>query len=243
MANFVQTQLKCYLGPYDLPNFKGNNLTLTQEPQDAAVWGVSTRIHKTGLTGVAFGGDGLGDHAADGVETILSAQMGLDDRVVTLAPVTGAEGERAYSFGGLISSLQPLGGAVGELSKFVMSGMGASGLWFHGPIDHAKAARTTSGNGAGRQLGAVATGEKLYATLHVFAASGTSPTLDVEIESDDNSGFTTPTSRLTFAQKVAAGAEIKAVAGPFTDDYYRVKYTIGGTTPSFTFAVVIGRRG
>lgn len=40
----------------------------------------------------------------------------------------------------------------------------------------------------------------------------------------------------TFAQKTATGREVINVTAPFTDQI-RVKWTVGGTTPSFTFAV------
>jgi hypothetical protein len=50
----------------------------------------------------------------------------------------------------------------------------------------------------------------------------------------------TDTPVMTFAQKTAVGHEWKVVAGPFTDNYYRVKYTIGGGSPNITFAVVLG---
>ena len=84
-------------------------------------------------------------------------------------------------------------------------------------------------------------GKSMYAALHVISVSGTSPTLDVIVQSDDNSGFTTPTNRITFSQTGAVGAEWGSVAGAVTDDYWRVSYTIGGSdTPTFAFAVTCG---
>jgi len=50
----------------------------------------------------------------------------------------------------------------------------------------------------------------------------------------------TDTPVITFTQKTAVGSEWKEAAGPFTDDYWRVKYTVGGVDPSFTFAVGVG---
>ena len=50
----------------------------------------------------------------------------------------------------------------------------------------------------------------------------------------------TDTPVMVFAQKTAVGHEWKEVAGPFTDDYWRVKYTIGGGSPNITFAVMLG---
>jgi hypothetical protein len=98
----------------------------------------------------------------------------------------------------------------------------------------ASAARTTTGDtgvisGYG---GAVS----LRAQLDVTAASGTTPTLNVTIE--DTLDGTTWNTVGTFAQKTAAGREVITVTTPFADRI-RVRWVIAGTTPSFTFSVVI----
>lgn len=96
----------------------------------------------------------------------------------------------------------------------------------------ASAARTTSGNsGALADFGPAQT---LRAQLNVTAAAGVAPTLDVVIE--DTVDGTNWNVVGTFAQKVAAGREVINVTIPFADRL-RVRWTIGGTTPSFTFAV------
>ena len=83
-----------------------------------------------------------------------------------------------------------------------------------------------------------------YVILNVTAASGTTPTLDVIIQTSPDEGVTWE-NFVTFAQKIAVGIETKrfssyqavaAGAGPFGDQM-KVVYTIGGTTPSFTFSV------
>ena len=77
--------------------------------------------------------------------------------------------------------------------------------------------------------------------MHVTAASGTDPTLDVTIDSDDNSDMTTPTNRLTFAQVVGVGSEGPiSAAGTITDEWWRVEYAITGTDPSFDVAILLG---
>lgn len=98
----------------------------------------------------------------------------------------------------------------------------------------ASAARTASGN-SGPSHGWGST-EKLRAQLDVTAASGTSPTLDVVIE--DTVDGTNWNVIGTFTQRTAAGRQVIDVAGFFTDQL-RVRWTVAGTTPSFTFSVVI----
>ena len=77
--------------------------------------------------------------------------------------------------------------------------------------------------------------------LHVLSVAGTStPTLTVIVQSDDNAGFTTPTTRISFTAATAVGAQWGSVAGALTDDYWRISYTISGTNPVFAFAVSAG---
>lgn len=104
----------------------------------------------------------------------------------------------------------------------------------------ASGARTATGTGSavcgfGRY-------EKFAFQLDVTAASGTTPTLDVKVQHSIDGG-TNWFDLVSFTQKTAAGEELKAeaeVEGATAEAYgdcFRVSYTIGGTTPSFTFSV------
>lgn len=97
--------------------------------------------------------------------------------------------------------------------------------------DVASAARTATGNSAAFNTGDA---DSLEATLSVSAASGTTPTLDVTLETSIDDGATWDTVA-AFAQKAAAGSD-GHVFGPLGDKC-RWKWTIAGTTPSFTFAI------
>lgn len=94
-------------------------------------------------------------------------------------------------------------------------------------------ARTTSGDsGALDHYGGVG---KLAVQLNVTAAAGVSPTLDVVIEDTVDGTNWNPVA--TFVQRTAAAREVLRITSPFTDTL-RVRWTIGGSTPSFTFSVV-----
>jgi hypothetical protein len=86
--------------------------------------------------------------------------------------------------------------------------------------------------------------QALRMQLDVTAASGTTPTLDVVLE--DSLDGTNWNTVKAFAQKIAAGREVVNVlpADQFGQPL-RMRWTIGGGTPSFTFSVrmmpVIGR--
>ncbi len=96
----------------------------------------------------------------------------------------------------------------------------------------ASAARTTTGLSS--EIPGVGAAQRIRAQLNVTAASGTTPTLNALIE--DTVDGTNWNTVGTFAQKVATGREVINITTPFSDRL-RVSWTIGGTTPSFTFAV------
>jgi hypothetical protein len=95
----------------------------------------------------------------------------------------------------------------------------------------ASAARTASGNGSSFNT---ETADSFEGFLTVTAASGTTPTLDVRLETSLDAGTTWSTVG-AFAQATAATTKNK-VFGPL-GDLCRWAWTIGGTTPSFTFTV------
>jgi len=99
--------------------------------------------------------------------------------------------------------------------------------------------RAATGTGASLTMPAVAAGEKLVAAVHVISATGTTPTLDLIIESDSTSGFPSGTTRVTVPQFIAVGSYYVVIDGPITDTEYRVSATVGGTTPAFEYLVAI----
>jgi hypothetical protein len=92
-------------------------------------------------------------------------------------------------------------------------------------------ARVTSGNSGN----GVFIGENSEAVIYldVTAASGTTPTLAVIVEDTiDGTNWDTIAS---FTQATGITREVKRISN--LSRYIRIKYTIGGTTPSFTFCV------
>lgn len=132
-------------------------------------------------------------------------------------------------------------GALGEVAGWNATARGSRPL-VRGQSAHASGVpRTATGNGTALELGAVGATQFMYANLHVLGVSGTStPTITVNVQSDDNSGFSSATTRGSFAAKTAVGGEQIRIAGPFTDTWWRVNWTITGTTPSFLFLATLG---
>ncbi|MEW5921566.1 MAG: hypothetical protein AB1796_11605 [Bacillota bacterium] len=173
----------------------------------------------------------------DLIDKILWDKLALQDEIMTVCPTNGAAGEVAY-FTKVIEATYTPGGSVGEVFPFTVEVQGTERL-IRGIVAET-GAKTASGNGTARNLGAVATGKKLYAAMHVLAVSGVTPTLGVTIESDDADTFLTPITRITFSQATAIGAQWKEVSGPITDTWFRPVFTLGGTNPSFTIVLLLG---
>lgn len=98
----------------------------------------------------------------------------------------------------------------------------------------ASAARTTTGTSPGIILGDA--GDVLALAVNVSAVSGTTPTLDLAVQwSHDGTTWFAADVPDTFVQVTAAKQTSKTfvIKGP----RYRFSWTIGGTTPSFTFDV------
>lgn len=160
----------------------------------------------------------------------------------SIGPVGASVGDLAYLTNAMRSEYGVLG-AVGDVApwkgKAVSTWPLVRGQWAHNPAT----ARTSAGTGPGANLGPVAAGQRLYASLHVLSAAGTTPTLDVAIESDDAAGFASATTQLTFPQATAISGQILRSSGSaITDAWFRPKWTITGTSPSFLFAIAYGIR-
>jgi hypothetical protein len=158
----------------------------------------------------------------------------------TICPDTANVGSVAY-FTQMLRCDYTLLGQVGDLAPWQSKGASAAPL-VRGQIAHPPGtARTATGTGTALQLGAVPAGKRLYAALHVLSVAGTStPTITARVESDDNGSFSSPVTRGTFTAATAIGGQALNAAGAITDDWWRIAWTITGTSPSFLFAAALG---
>lgn len=154
--------------------------------------------------------------------------------VATIAPEGGSTfGLRAL----LQNAVETKHTIEGMAAGLIMSNADFRGQVNHGVLLAAKAARTSTGNGTSVD-NTTSSSNGAVGHLHVFAKSGTSPTLDVKIQhSVDNSVWA---DLLTFTQATAATSERKTSTGA-VNRYVREVRTIGGTSPSFTYAVGFAR--
>lgn len=244
MAAIVLTNAAIYAGQADLSG-RSNKVELDAESDEVESTTFGTSGHKSfvgGLKRVTANVEGNFE-ALDATypDERLWTDLGVSSVPHTFSPTGGAVGDLAYFFRSTRTNYSP-GGSVGELFGFTgqATGSNGEGLIRGTILNSAATARTATASGTARQVGAVATGSRLYAALHVLSISGTgTPTLTCRVQSD-TSGFPSATTQITFTAATAIGSQWGSVAGPITDDYWRADFTISGSSPSFLFVLAVG---
>lgn len=197
-----------------------------------------------GLRSQQFSIDFLQDLDAGSVDDTFWDHLEAESVPKSIVKDQATDGSLAYLMNSVGVQYVPFTGAVGD-NVMGRLGVASTGPMARGVVLHpGQTARSSSSSGTGRQLGAVAAGHRLFAHLAVHSVSGSStPTLTVKVQSDDNSGFTSATDRITFTDVTdvtTANYRWSSVVGAITDDYWRVVWTISGSTPSFLFTVTAG---
>ena len=233
---------RIYLAEVDLSGVaNAAAINLKTDLVDCTAFSDTYRDHLPGLTDVIAEVSGFFSAAAvtGNPDKKMFDQLALNNAVLTIAAGGGVFGDVAYFFKPTLTEYSPWGGKVSDMAAFKLHGEGAAPL-VKGQILIPNAAKIATGSGAAANLGAVATLQKIYCGVHIFAVSGTLPTLDLKLQSDSLEAFTSPADVITFTQKTGVGQDYQTADGPLTDTWWRINYTIGGTLPSFTLAVVAG---
>lgn len=243
MPKTILTNVRCFAVGVDLTG-NSNKIEISAEVEEkdstnyaSNGWGEVMG----GLASAELSGEGqweAGDPAK--VDDASWSQLGGVGPWSVSANNAAAVGDLVYLTNAMRSDYK-LGDAVGEVAPWTGTAKSswpmARGQFAHPP----GTARTATGTGTGLELGAVAAGRRLYATLHVLSVAGTTPSITARVESDDNSGFSSATTRLTFDAATAVGGQILRTDGTaITDTWWRMAWTISGTTPSFLFTGALG---
>lgn len=159
--------------------------------------------------------------------------LGAAGTVVTVAD-TSDDGAVAYLLG-LHESKYSHGDQVGNVLPFSLTGAGSSGVGpARGRLLLPSTALSGDTTGTGVQLGTVSASQKVYTSIHCLTAGTTA---SVIVESDNNSDFSSATTRSTTVVTAVGGFGVTPVAGSITDDYWRVR--VGSVTGSFVLAVAV----
>lgn len=203
----------------------------------AGTLGDDTDVQEPGLLGWGFSGGALWEAGATGLDAGHHGKIRVREVPFSLALEDGSEGSRVRMILAMQGAYQ-FGDQHGQLVE-VSYELGAMGTPLSGNILHAGELSANT-DGTAFELGAVASGELLYAALHVFSGSGA---LDVKVQSASDEAFTTPNDRIAFAQVLTGTARSSEwatpVAGPITDTWWRMTATVPGTRD---FAVVMAIR-
>lgn len=156
------------------------------------------------------------------------------------ATAGGLPGSVAWIINAMRAQYQ-LGGSVGDVAPWAASASSkwpaVRGVGLHGP----GTARTATGTGTAFQRPAVPLRGFAYASLNVLSVAGTAgPSITARLQSSANEAFTVPTDRHTFTLANLRGGQVVRVPGPLTDTWWRIAWTITGTTPSFLFTSAVG---
>lgn len=332
MGKHFSSVCKVYYDKYDLTSVHNKiDLTISRGPVIQSVFGDVGVSRLAGLHSFEFSHEGFVSHGTGEIDALMHTDMGAADKIFTLCPHTGAEGQIAYfakstalsytptythgDMAGFVGAAYGQGdpirrGLVMESGAIVETGTGTARQFAHAILDSEQgnlsyttesSDKTFTDDGQdfgdwdvpapnakylimvtnndesvswgylGAEVSAtevkvyqeitLATsgwngedpdgntpvsydiweaGKYLYCTMHVTAAAGTSPTLDMIIRSDDNVDMSSPTTRFEFDQLAITGAVWKtAISGDIIDTYFQASYTIGGSGADLSFTVAV----
>mgnify|MGYP000968940331 CR=1 FL=1 len=241
MSSFVLSNAQVLVGSAELSAFTGEFTVggeVAIEPaQHMAAGGYAVTL--PGIVRASFDVKGNADFASGGVsQTFGYAQLGTQYAASVVPAGTAATyGDAAVLTRGYLSRLKGLLGATGKVAGFEL-GLTSDTAEVNGFVGAPLASRTTSGlTGTAVALTGPTASQRLWAALHVTAASGTN--LAVKVQSDDNGSFTSATDRITFSTVSATGWQFSYVDGSFSSEtHHRVTATVA--TGTFSFVVLMG---
>lgn len=212
-------------------------LSVEVDEKEDTCFGDTYRSRIAGLGSADLTGKGFWQSAAlNAPDPQAMNNLAVSDRVATVAATTS---DLAAAWMLQVNQLKyGLGDKIGEVMPFTLDAKNSSGYGaVRGRLLKPKTTVTGNTNGTGLQLGAVSATQYLYTAIHCFTAGTTA---DIIVESDDNSGFTSATTRSTTTITAVGGTWVTRVAGAITDDYWRVR--TANVTGTFSVAVAVGIR-
>lgn len=219
---------------------------LTRPDVPAGCFEDEAEIHLKGPLDTEIGWAGA---ITSAVEAKLLDELEADEssRPCTLLMGRAEAGTRALMAEASLFDLQ-VGGTRGELASFDCTLRGASapslGHCLYTAVGYDPAGtwvRPVSANTTGPAVlvGALSSGKELRAHLHILdppGVSGTGPQLTAVLESSADQAFSVPVLQHTFVAASEPGTQVWVVDGnasPETDTYYRIRFEVAGTSPSF----------
>ena len=240
MPGQVLTKCSFYLDGFDLSstlnamaiNSKADVMDSTTFDPDSVNDNFKTKL--PGLKSHDWAHEGYTSLGSNEADDVLNKKVG--EAVIVCASPAPAFGEVGFFNQGVLNDYNS-GASVGEMHQFGISGE-SNGPFVRGIFLGTGAA--AAGTGAAVEIGAVATGQSVFAQLQIISAGGTDPTITASVESDDSESFPSAATRITFTEAGERDAQQMFVAGPISDNFWRVNLSLGGTDPSFKYILILG---
>lgn len=245
MGLYIATADQVYVGQLDLTSlaneFEFGPLTRALQPCTSFNDGGFVCV-KPGLITGGAAMRGYQDWATDVLDDEISVGQLGSQYPVTAVPVptgTVTAGDACWFSRGLLGTLNPLGpGKKGEMAGFEWAFAYDTPI-VQAKVAAAKAAVTGDGNGTAVALTGPTASQSLYAVLHVVAYSGFTDVV-FKVQSDDGSGMSSPTDRITFSTVTGTTSQFASVAGSFSSEtHHRITWDVTGTG-SCTFFAAFG---
>ena len=246
MAAFVIKDGQVYYNEYNVSGLL-NSVTIEYSgdvPEANVLSGDGTKRRVSGLVDVSISCPGYIDASP--------ADMVIYDRIgnviagdMSIAPQNPNEGSRAF-FLKVHQGTYNILGAVGDVAPFSLDASSNHPLikgvvGAIGSKDNIGAPGAVVDEGMIFNLGDVPSGLKMYAMLHAVKADGTTPTLDVTIQSATALGFGNTTDEITFTQVTGSPFhELISVDGPITNEFWRVQWEVDGDDGDYDIFVALG---
>jgi len=243
MAELVLKHANIFYGGYD---FTGHSnavtLTYSAEMLDRTTFCSSGRKRKAGLRNIEFTESGFLEASSSDPDQIMFNRVGSSAEVLTLCPNKSSAGSRAFSHDGVAGEYAP-GGTVGELLGFNFTAYGEGGDLVRGVIAENGTALSTELTATPHNLGTGTSTQKLHAALHILSVSSSGAVLRFAIQSDNSSGFASPTTQLVLTSITDTGGRVgqwHTTAASTVDNWYRVNISTTNNDESINGKLFLG---
>lgn len=245
MAAFALLDVDLYADELDLSCFTQTvGVTVDAVELDATTFcSAGWQVPIAGIRGSTWTASGPTDMATatasqlSAVDQILAVDIG-SQYVLSAIPAGGTAGNVGYFTTGRLMTRTPITGTVGDLATHDVSFRGNNPT-VRGTLADIQTIVAT-GDGSEYELGAVSATQRVWAAVHFLTAGGTTPSIEVKIQSDVDDAFGSPVDQITFSAATAKGAQFSSTVGAITDTWWRAVWTVSGTNPSFQTRILIG---
>jgi hypothetical protein len=184
--------------------------------------------------------DGFNDYAVGAYDEWERANA-WTEQIYTVAPLGGTVQNVAAFTKALVKDQVAINAKVGDPSRVAMTVMGRATPLVQGQVTQPTTSTVTvTGNSTSVNVGAVSSTQTIYAAIHVISVTGTTPSLTCQLASSTTSGGAFTVRGSAGSALTTASSQWLSAAGPFTDTWWRLNFTVSGTLPVFTVLASIG---